>query len=158
MADAAELLTWRYPTPYDFYDGDSTLDPAGLLTSPSVYWVVRYGELDPAGFVCFGPDAQVPGGVAAGLYRQPLVDIGLGLHPSLTGLGLGESFVAAACALARDETGVPGLRLSVAAFNTRAKTVYERVGFSAGPSFTSPAAGADVEFLVMTRPASRGAS
>jgi ribosomal-protein-alanine N-acetyltransferase len=44
-------------------------------------------------------------------------------------------------------------RLAVAAFNRRAIVVYERAGFVAGPTFTSPVDGNEIPFVLMTRAA-----
>jgi len=58
-----------------------------------------------------------------------VAEIGLGLRPGLTGLGLGESYVGACLRFASATPGAESFTLAVAAFNQRAITVYERVGF-----------------------------
>ena len=91
---AADILTWRYPAPYDCYnvvDGDPGyyLDPGG-----GFFAVLGDGEF--IGFRSFGPDGRVPGGTyddtAPG---HTVLDTGGGLRPELTGRGLGRSVIAA---------------------------------------------------------------
>jgi RimJ/RimL family protein N-acetyltransferase len=107
----AEMATWRYEPPYDFYDGDQ--EP---VLNPERF----FAALDEDGSL-------------VGFYyveeKGAAVEIGLGLRPALTGRGLGAEFF---------ETGVDFLRsrlpgrpvvLNVAAFNVRAIKVYERAGF-----------------------------
>ena len=91
----------------------------------------------------------------AGLYGEPLLDVGLGLRPDLTGRGLGLGFVAAVLALGRERFGPVGFRLSVAVFNERAIRVYERAGFVRGETFLSPVGGVATAFLLMRCPNGR---
>lgn len=106
-----ELAAWRYPPPYDFYDGD--VDPV----------------LDPERF--FG--AFDAGGELVGFYyfeqKPPDLDYGLGLRPDLVGRGLGLAFFRAGLAYARDRYRPRRVYLHVAEFNERARKVYERAGF-----------------------------
>src|ERR1700748_876644 len=93
---AADILSWRYPAPYDYYDaagGDPGyyLDPAN-----GVYAVLSGGEL--IGFRSFGPDGRVPGGV----YDDSALDTGGGLRPALTGRGRGRSAIAAGLEFGRE--------------------------------------------------------
>ncbi|HEV2530010.1 MAG TPA: GNAT family protein [Thermomicrobiales bacterium] len=104
------------------------------------------------GFVCFGHEAQVGGARNAGLYREPALDIGLGLRPDLTGRGLGAPFFAACLDLAMRREPDKPLRLAVATFNERAITTYRRAGFREAGRCMSPVRGREVPFLVMVRP------
>ena len=52
------------------------------------------------------------------------MDLGLGLAPRLCGLGLGQAFVETAMDFARKELGAASFRLTVAAWNQRAKRVF----------------------------------
>jgi len=109
--DLAQMASWRYEPPYDFYDGDQ--DPV----------------LNPERF--FG--AVGVDGTLVGFYyleeKGEAVEIGLGLRPDLTGQGLGAEFFQGGLDFARGR--FPGLPiiLNVAAFNERAIKVYERTGF-----------------------------
>ncbi|HJV29358.1 MAG TPA: GNAT family N-acetyltransferase [Gaiellaceae bacterium] len=108
--ERALLDGWRYDPPYEFYNGDD--EP---VLNPERFYVVRDGD-EIIGFYYF--DARVD-----------TVEIGLGLRPDLTGKGLGLEFFLDGVAFAHAR--FPGRRvtLNVAAFNTRAITVYERAGF-----------------------------
>jgi RimJ/RimL family protein N-acetyltransferase len=150
-ADAEAITGWRYPPPYDFYDWDPTDDPVELLDSMASCVVADDDAGNLAGFICFGAPGQVSGGHRAGLYDEPLLDIGLGLRPELTGRGLGLAFVEAALHIGEERFQPPGFRLSVAAFNERAIRVYERAGFTQGTVFSSPVWGVETTFLLMRR-------
>ena len=108
--ERAALDGWRYDPPYDFYNGED--EP---VLNPERFFVVSDGG-ELIGFYYFDD-------------RQDTVEIGLGLRPDLTGKGLGREFVLEGVAFAHDR--FPGRRvtLNVAAFNERAITIYERVGF-----------------------------
>ncbi len=105
----------------------------------------------PAGFVCFGSEAQVSGARDAGLYVDAALDIGLGLRPNLTGQRVGAAFFAACVDHAIQTRHPTGLRLAVATFNTRAITVYRQAGFRPVATRQSPVRGRQVEFVIMVR-------
>jgi RimJ/RimL family protein N-acetyltransferase len=105
------LASWRYPPPYDFYDGD--VDP---VLNPERYYAVRDEADELIGFYYFEPN-------------PPDLDYGLGLRPDLTGRGLGLEFFRTGLAYARDQYQPRHIVLHVAAFNERALRVYERAGF-----------------------------
>jgi [ribosomal protein S18]-alanine N-acetyltransferase len=112
-AAAHELLaTWRYPPPYDFYDGD--VDP---VRNPERFYEARDEAGELIGFYYFEPN-------------PPDLDYGLGLRPDLTGRGLGLEFFQAGLAFARERYRPQRVYLHVAEFNERARLVYERAGFS----------------------------
>jgi RimJ/RimL family protein N-acetyltransferase len=112
-ADALELMTaWRYPPPYDFYDGDA--DP---VLNPERFYEARDDAGVLVGFYYFEPN-------------PPDLDYGLGLRPDLTGQGLGLEFFRAGLAFARERYQPQRVYLHVAEFNERARRVYERAGFS----------------------------
>jgi RimJ/RimL family protein N-acetyltransferase len=126
------LATWRYPPPYDFYDG--TVEP---VLNPERFFeaVDERGEL--VGFYYFEP-------------KPPDLDYGLGLRPDLTGQGLGPRFFDAGLAFARKRFQPRRVFLHVAAFNERARLVYERAGFQVVSSHVRTFEGfGDVVFLTM---------
>ena len=82
------------------------------------------------------------------------IEVGLGLRPDLTGLGLGGAFLEAGLAFARHRFEPERFVLSVATFNQRAITVYKRVGFSATRVFIHSTNGGEWEFVEMERRAS----
>ena len=152
--DAIAICHWRYPGQYAFYDYDPG-DWRSMLAPEANYVAVAGADGAVAGFLTFGANARVSGAQAAGLYASEALDIGLGLRPDLTGQGYGRAFLATALAWAEWRYHPSTIRLVVATFNTRAIRAYERAGFVAGPAFTSPVAGRDVPFVLMTRPVSR---
>jgi ribosomal-protein-alanine N-acetyltransferase len=106
-----QLATWRYPPPYDFYDGD--VEP---VLNPERFYEGRDGDDNLIGFYYFEP-------------KPPDLDYGLGLRPDLTGQGLGLDFFLAGLAFARERFKPRRVFLHVAEFNERARLVYERAGF-----------------------------
>jgi ribosomal-protein-alanine N-acetyltransferase len=61
--------------------------------------------------------------------KPPDLDYGLGLRPDLTGQGRGAEFFLAGLEFAHARYRPRRVFLHVAAFNERARTVYERAGF-----------------------------
>ena len=145
-AAARAIHGWRYEPPYDVYDlAEEPL--LGLLRAfldpKNAYYTVFDEKGQLVAYCCFGPDAQVPGGD----YGPPALDVGLGLHPDLTGQGQGLSYVQAVLDFARrmpatgptagtlrsaspaGEGQPPAFRVTVAAFNRRARRVWENAGF-----------------------------
>jgi RimJ/RimL family protein N-acetyltransferase len=114
---ARAVLEWHYEPPYDFYDmASDPSDAAELFELPDRYRAVLAPDGSLTGFWYFRPNGEE-------------VEVGLGLRPDLTGRGLGESFSRAALDYARAEWSPRRFRLYVAAWNTRALRVYERLGF-----------------------------
>jgi RimJ/RimL family protein N-acetyltransferase len=107
-----ELDSWRYPPPYDFYDGDE--EPR---LNPERFYAARDAAGDLVGFFYFEDKGE------------GTVEIGLGLRPDLTGRGLGLAFFRDGLDFARTRFRPRLIVLSVAAFNERAISVYERGGF-----------------------------
>ena len=110
-AALALMASWRYPPPFDFYDGDvePVLNPARFFGAFD-----EDGEL--IGFYYFEP-------------RPPDLDYGLGLRPDLTGRGLGLDFFLAGLAFGRERYRPRRVVLHVAEFNERARRIYARAGF-----------------------------
>ena len=118
-ADLAEIASWVYGPPYAFYDRDND----GHVESPERFYAARDESGGVAGFYYFE--------------EQPnALEYGLGLRPDLTGRGLGLEFFNAGLAFARDRFKPSRIKLSVAAFNDRARIVYERAGFEVGGRHT----------------------
>jgi RimJ/RimL family protein N-acetyltransferase len=106
-----ELASWRYPPPYDFYDGD--VDP---VTNPERF----FGAFDETGEL-------------VGFYyfeeKPPDLDYGLGLRPDRVGEGVGLEFFRLGLKYAHEHYRPRRVYLHVAEFNERARKVYERAGF-----------------------------
>ena len=131
-ADFAELATWRYEPPYDFYDADPD-EPQ----NPERFFAARDDGGELIGFYYYEP-------VGAAL------DYGLGLRPDLTGRALGLDFFRSGLEFGREQYRPSLIRLHVAAFNERAIKVYERAGFrEVGRHVRSFERWGDVEFITM---------
>ncbi|WP_254177909.1 MULTISPECIES: hypothetical protein [unclassified Planococcus (in: firmicutes)] len=76
---ARDILAWRYPYPYEFYNGEATAESLQELMNGSYRVVTERGEL--FGFYCTGKGAQVPVGHESNAYPDGPVDIGLGMKP-----------------------------------------------------------------------------
>ena len=143
---AAEMTTWRYPEPYQAYDFVDA-DP-GYFTDPANGF---HALVDDAGtllgFRSFGPDGRVPGGA----YDDSALDTGGGLRPDLTGLGqgLGRQAIATGLAYGRETFHPAAFRVTVAAFNTRARHVVESLGFAHATTFNATTNGAAYDILVL---------
>jgi [ribosomal protein S18]-alanine N-acetyltransferase len=141
--DAHAVAAWRYPDEYSFYDADADPDDLAELLDPAE-WGQRYFAADDtahhelAGFL----EVKLTG---------PEAEIGLGLRPDLTGHGAGESFVRACLRFASAAFGAQSYTLTVAAFNRRAITVYERAGFQETERFEHFTNGGLHAFVRMAR-------
>jgi [ribosomal protein S18]-alanine N-acetyltransferase len=139
-ADAEEIARWRYPEPYSLYDGG---DPDRLLEY--TYFAGLDEEGAVVGFCCFGEDARVPG-----LEEEDgVLDLGAGLRPDLTGIGLGGPFLREACRFGSELYVPVRLRVVVAGFNRRAQMVAHALGFERERTLQSD----ENEFVVMSRAA-----
>jgi RimJ/RimL family protein N-acetyltransferase len=131
-ADFAELATWRYEPPYDFYAGDQE-EPL----NPERYFAVRDDDCAMIGFYYYEPNGDV-------------LDYGLGLRPDLTGRGFGLDFFRRGLEFARERYRPKLIRLHVAVFNERAIKVYERAGFrETGRHVRTFERWGEVEFITM---------
>jgi RimJ/RimL family protein N-acetyltransferase len=130
--DFAELATWRYDPPHDFYNGD--VEPV----------------LNPERFFCARDNAGKIFGFLYFEQKDDALEYGLGLRPDLTGRGLGLDFFRAGLEFGRELYRPALVRLYVAAFNERAISVYERAGFrETGRHVRTFARFGDVEFVNM---------
>jgi [ribosomal protein S18]-alanine N-acetyltransferase len=118
-ADLAEIATWVYGPPYAFYDRAA----GGDVENPERFYAAHDESGELVGFYYFEE-------------QQSALDYGLGLRPNLTGRGLGLEFVEAGLAFARNCFRPDRIKLSVAAFNDRARMVYERAGFAVVGRYT----------------------
>jgi len=118
-AHAAEIATWRYEFPYEWYDTASDPRRIELFVNPARREGLRAvvdddGEL--VGFFNFVREGKE-------------VRIGLGMRPDLTGQGLAQPFIEAGLEYARAKWEPLRFRLWVASWNERALRAYRRAGF-----------------------------
>ncbi|MCH4890973.1 GNAT family N-acetyltransferase [Acidaminobacter sp. JC074] len=128
---AKEIVKWVYEKPYDIYGM-----PDGYDEIMSSFYAVTEGDL--IGFFCLDKHAQVP----PYEYDASFVDFGIGLRPDLCGKGHGESFMREVMAYIDKP-----LRLTVLAWNTRAISLYKKLGFKEVDRFFR----GDRQFIVMTQ-------
>ncbi|MCJ8006525.1 GNAT family N-acetyltransferase [Lederbergia wuyishanensis] len=142
---AKQIIKWRYETPYDFYNMDDDKDSLNELLH---YYGVFDGK-DLIGFYCLESFAQVPIGREKGLYpeMEGLIDLGFGLKPELTGQGYGYRFINFIIDEIQQKYNLNKIRLTVAEFNKRAISLYEKLGFEMKSSFTAN----NTAFLVMIK-------
>jgi RimJ/RimL family protein N-acetyltransferase len=115
-----EVERWHYEAPYDFYDLASDPEDAAAMRDPA---------RDEHRRAVLGEDGRLE----AFWYfdwHGDVVEVGIGLRPDLTGRGLGESFLRAQLEYASEQWRPRTFRLFVAAWNERAITLYERLGFA----------------------------
>jgi ribosomal-protein-alanine N-acetyltransferase len=130
--DLAELTTWRYASPYDFYNGDQ--EP---VKNPERYFIARDDDGALVGFYYFEPN-------------EDALEYGLGLRPDLTGRGLGLEFFRQGLAFGRERYLPALVRLFVAAFNERAIKMYKHADFrETGRHMRTFARWGEVEFVSM---------
>ena len=139
---AADIVTWRYPAPYDCYDMTSV--SAAFLVSQEGGFCALVDGGDLIGFRSFGDDGRVPGGS----YDASALDTGGGLRPDLTGKGLGREAIGTGLAFGRREFAPAAFRVTVASFNERALRVVRSLGFVSSGSFNALTDGRSYELLV----------
>lgn len=131
-ATLRELETWRYEPPYDFYNGDE--EP---ILNPERFFEALDQDGSLVGHFYFEEKGDA-------------LEIGLGLRPELAGQGLGLEFCNAGVEFGRRRFRAERVILAVAAFNERARIVYERAGFRiVGRHLRSFERWGEVEFVDM---------
>jgi ribosomal-protein-alanine N-acetyltransferase len=145
QADAVAISLWHYPEPFSFYDWTEDPDDLAELLDPAARGNAYFAAEDGAG--------DLIGYFSLKQGEAGTLQIGLGLHPERTGQGLGGAFLEAGLDFARSRFQPAQFVLSVATFNRRAITVYERAGFTAVRVFMHSTNGGDWEFVEMRRPA-----
>lgn len=132
---------WHYDGKYSFYDIDADEEDLEEFLDPTqrenTFTVYRDGEL--VGFYSFNPQDSFT------------IDIGLGMHPALTGKGLGIEFLEEGLKFAQSSYHPTRFTLSVATFNERAMKVYEKAGFSKVETFMQDMNGSTYEFVKMEK-------
>ncbi|MGH3111633.1 MAG: GNAT family N-acetyltransferase [Gaiellaceae bacterium] len=140
--EAEAIASWRYDPPYDFYDADADHRDLAELLDPELrgdrYFSARDASGELVGYFGFG-------------YSDGVAGVAVGLRPDLTGRGLGLSFLEDGLAFAQRRYAPVRYRLSVAEFNARAITIYERAGFVRTRSYLHETNGGVFAFVEMER-------
>ncbi len=82
---ALEILDWRYPSPYDFYNFNADSLPEDLcylLERKNAFFAILNQQEELEGYCSFGEDGKVAGGC----YHAEALDIGMGIRPDLVGM------------------------------------------------------------------------
>ena len=141
---ANQIVHWRYPPPYDIYNLDAGEETIRYVLDPiNNFYAIKDQNHQVVGFCSFGQDAQVHGGD----YSKDALDIGMGMCPYLTGQGFGTHFATAVMSHARGLYDTIQFRVTIAAFNKRAQSVWTRMGLHPIQHFTHQGSGRD--FVVM---------
>ena len=143
-AFAAEVETWTYEPPYDFYDTASDPEDAAAMRDPGKrdhFRAVLSEGSELEAFWWLDP-------------KDDAFEVGLGLRPDLTGRGLGEAIITAELDYVRERWRPEKFRLFVTVWNERAIRLYERLGFvEVGREKRSFPLHGEHEFLRMEMPA-----
>lgn len=115
-----------------------------MLNPEYDYHVIRDDEGSLVGFCSFGEDARVKGGS----YAEDALDVGIGIRPDLTGLGMGRMFTEAVLSFAIQRYSPSKLRVTIAGFNKRAQQVCINAGFTEAGSFSNPSGR---QFVIFTK-------
>jgi [ribosomal protein S18]-alanine N-acetyltransferase len=134
---AAEIATWRYEFPYEWYDTASDPRRIELFVNPARREGLRAVVDDDGALVGFFNFVR----------EGNEVRIGLGMRPDLTGQGLAQPFIEAGLEYASAQWEPLRFRLWVARWNERALRAYRRAGFREVQS-SEPS-----RFVEMERPA-----
>jgi RimJ/RimL family protein N-acetyltransferase len=146
---ARKILNWTYDKPYEIYNMDNDEENMEELLDGSYYAVVDKKE-NLIGYFCFGVSAQVPAGNEYGAYNnEEFIDIGLGMRPDLCSKGNGYEFIKSGLEYANKELLKDKIRLTVAEFNTRAISLYEKAGFKRVMEFWRKNKEGDFKFIIM---------
>ena len=142
QSDAKKIANCHYEGIYSFYDMENDPEDLQELLSPEKrgenYWSVYSNEVLIGFFALSHNDFSV--------------EIGLGLHPDLTGKGLGSTFLnEIEQFILNSFSDVSILCLSVASFNIRAQKVYQRAGYLPCKQEMITTNGGQYPFLVMEK-------
>ncbi|RCW40124.1 ribosomal-protein-alanine N-acetyltransferase [Halopolyspora algeriensis] len=135
-AEAREVAAWSYAPPFDLYNGNP--DHPELFLTRTAAGEGYYPAVDQHGalvaFAVFGVEARVRGQEPA----ADTLDVGLGVRPDLTSLGIGTELLSFIVAQVSASQVTPTLRCAVAVFNARSLALCHRAGFLPVRDFTGP--------------------
>lgn len=135
--EASEAASWRYPPPFDLYDGGPDRVELYLDASRNgfdYHSVVTADGGELVGFCCFGGEARVSGQIPI----EGTLDVGFGLRPDLVSRGIGAELMRAVLSFADERFGPDRYRVAVASFNERSRRLCESAGFEVIRRFEGP--------------------
>lgn len=142
-ADARRIAQWRYDGPWKVYD---PRPEDGLMSDSPAYVAVAGGDGGPlVGFCCFGVEATVPGLPV----DHDVLDVGVGMDPSLVGQGHGVRFATAVLDYCRNTMGAGRLRCVVQAWNERSIRLTRSLGFAEAGDHVCEQNGQQVVYKVL---------
>jgi [ribosomal protein S18]-alanine N-acetyltransferase len=144
VRDALAARRWRYPGEYAIYDFSAAELLATALLQRVLLATIYFSALDERGELA---------GIFTLTPSSSSVEIGVAMRPDLTGRGLGLRFMEAGLDFAHQRFHPRRFTLDVAAFNERARTVYERAGFHEVRRFRRATRGKLLEYIAMERTA-----
>lgn len=143
---AKEILKWHYDGKYSFYDMEFDKEDLEdfLEIIENDNWDNYYVAVD---------EEENLIGMFTYNFNMDVMEIGLGLKPSLTGKGIGEHYVKAGIEYGLLELGFEGkqIKLSVANFNNRAIKVYKKIGFKEVGRYIQTINDEKYEFITMIK-------
>lgn len=131
---------WHYRGVYSFYNLENDREALELFLEPrhrkNNYYTVSY-QGQTIGLFCFEKE------------KNGVIELGLGIEPSLTGKGFGSQFVEAGIHFCIQKYHPKQITLSVATFNKRAIKTYTKVGFEPIYTYKDTMNNQQVDFLLM---------
>ncbi|MEI5909636.1 GNAT family protein [Bacillus spongiae] len=132
---------WHYEGEYSFYDMEADQEDLAEFLDPVARGDSLFAVTSETGLIGF---------FSVNKTDTTTVDIGLGMHPNLTGKGNGLEFINSGLEFVQSTLAPKTITLSVATFNQRAIKVYQKVGFVEEKTFLQETNGSTFEFLKMT--------
>jgi [ribosomal protein S18]-alanine N-acetyltransferase len=143
--DVAEFITWTYEGMYSFYDNNIQEEKINGFVQ-SIDTDHFYSVIDDEGrlignceFFDVGDSPKV------------VMAVGVQMKPSLTGNGVGLTFIQDIIEQGRERIGYSHLELAVVDFNKRAIKVYEKAGFKSRGEFENTIRGENYRFIIMEK-------
>ena len=132
--DAEDITSWEFKPPYAIYNL-TEVDIQVLIEPRNRYFIIKDDEVQIIGYCCFGGEARVPGGEYTD-FEPNVIDVGIGMHPRLVGMGKGKVFVETILWFALAEFSPKRFRVTIAKFNERSQKTFLKLGFVEIQTFT----------------------
>jgi len=142
------VTSWSYPCPHDVYNLDASAAALFLDRSSDDHGYYPAVDTEGAlvGFAVFGLEARVRGQQVV----EGTLDLGAGVRPDVTSLGVGTELLGQLIDLGRSRWAPKTLRVAVGEFNTRSLALCARAGFTAVGELDGPGGRPFVELTLPT--------